>query len=264
MTHFTVGAIVPNSLSNGQVNELLQRLMKPFDESFAVPEYSAECYCVGEIAQAYGRKMANRLVGTWDERRDLFAIDHPPMTMSKASPNFDWGHYHNTRQDQWNAFNAAFAQEWAFTERDYTEQHPAFAQPNPTCETCGGSGVYRTTRNPNGKWDWFRVGGRWDGVIKGEPRDDGQGGFNFGLEHTELGNNMRPVQDFISAAEHSRGDLCYFTALVTPEGEWIGVGNVGWWGIVSDKMTDAEWLAVRLNVYRKYPDHWIVLLDAHV
>ena len=49
-----------------------------------------------------------------------------------------------------------------------------------TCETCGGTGRFSTTRNPRGKWDWWQeldtgispppryrgqVGRRWDGYL---------------------------------------------------------------------------------------------------
>jgi hypothetical protein len=33
------------------------------------------------------------------------------------------------------------------------------------CSTCNDTGKESTTRNPDGKWDYFRVGGRWRGLL---------------------------------------------------------------------------------------------------
>ena len=29
------------------------------------------------------------------------------------------------------------------------------------CEECGNTGRMMSTRNPEGRWDWYRIGGRW-------------------------------------------------------------------------------------------------------
>ena len=47
-------------------------------------------------------------------------------------------------------------------------------------------------------WDWWVVGGRWDGVIKGKPTRDGDG-FNFGNEHHQLEHNTIEVDQLLKA-----------------------------------------------------------------
>lgn len=37
-----------------------------------------------------------------------------------------------------------------------------------TCEECSGSGRYMSTSNPRGYWDYWLIGGRWQGVFQQE------------------------------------------------------------------------------------------------
>jgi len=37
--------------------------------------------------------------------------------------------------------------------------------PDPNCADCDGTGVHTTTANPNGKWEWWGFGGRWQDII---------------------------------------------------------------------------------------------------
>lgn len=45
---------------------------------------------------------------------------------------------------------------------------------DPACqEGCNGTGVVTSTYNPDGRWDWYRIGGRWSGrmlVKDGTPK----------------------------------------------------------------------------------------------
>src|SRR5258708_6027803 len=51
-----------------------------------------------------------------------------------------------------------------------------------------------TTRNPRRKWDWWRIGGRWDGIVRNNPQRS-DNGFNFSSAHEELKNNVLPVKE---------------------------------------------------------------------
>jgi len=47
--------------------------------------------------------------------------------------------------------------------------------PDPQCEECNGAGKVSTDYNPKAEWDWWVIGGRFDGVVQKKRRDDGQG-----------------------------------------------------------------------------------------
>src|SRR5262249_37176096 len=70
-------------------------------------------------------------------------------------------------------------------------------------------GLYHlSTHNPQPKWDWWVIGGRWNGVIRDHPKGDGTG-FNFGEQYHQLEENMLPVKSL----DHKL--TCF--ALVTPD-----------------------------------------------
>lgn len=47
----------------------------------------------------------------------------------------------------------------------------------------------------NTHWDWYRIGGRWNGVITGNPVDDGDGGGNYSSEFEQLESNMEYAEN---------------------------------------------------------------------
>ena len=60
-------------------------------------------------------------------------------------------------------------------------------------------GAWGYYTNPNSFYDYWRIGGRWNGVLIGKPEDDEDGGFNFGNAYEDLGKNSVPVKDLLKA-----------------------------------------------------------------
>lgn len=92
--------------------------------------------------------------------------------------------------------------------------------------------------NPNRKWDWWVIGGRWADYVEG---------------------NVCLSKDLPNPEE---GRANKFFALVTPEGEWIEKGRMGWWACVSDEKDN--WPEIESQVLGKYPDHKVVVVDCHI
>ena len=67
------------------------------------------------------------------------------------------------------------------------------------CEDCNGSGTSVTTYNPESKWDWYQVGGRWEGeLVEGYNANDAIRNYEkcsycegTGLRNDEIGNERR-------------------------------------------------------------------------
>ena len=49
-----------------------------------------------------------------------------------------------------------------------------------------------------------------------------------------------------------------------PDGVWHEQGRMGWWGTVIDGKETANWHTDAEAILRNYPDHSVVLIDAHV
>ena len=51
----------------------------------------------------------------------------------------------------------------------------------------------RNLANPVARWDWYRIGGRWDGWITGNPQSSVYG-FNFDKKHETVQNNIATTE----------------------------------------------------------------------
>lgn len=60
--------------------------------------------------------------------------------------------------------------------------------------------------NPNSFYDYYRVGGRWDGLITGAPKESPDG-FNFGDEYEDLERNSVKVKDLLNVYKAKENSL---------------------------------------------------------
>lgn len=100
----------------------------------------------------------------------------------------------------------------------------------------------RTTWNPNGKFDWYEIGGRWNGRLRG----------NVTGARTLLGTpNLRRLLPF---------------AVVTPDGrwhEWETLIVEGWMKWHVERKTDAAWLKEVRTALRRHPGYRVACVDVH-
>lgn len=114
-------------------------------------------------------------------------------------------------------------------------------KPSPNCERCGGSGDYETTYNPNSKWDWYQVGGRWQGYLGG--------------------SDILPVSTVIRKLEADENLTPY--AVVTSEG-WFERGQMGWFGYSSGDKPHEEWSQEVLDLLKGKERLLAVVVDCHI
>ena len=99
-------------------------------------------------------------------------------------------------------------------------------------------GSILSTCNPKSKWDWYQIGGRWSSTIPGD----------------EVKMSEIPIEKI---------ETPY--AFVTPDGEWVERGEMGWFGVGSNEMDKDEWDA-KFREYLKTLDKDIILtqVDCHI
>jgi hypothetical protein len=108
-------------------------------------------------------------------------------------------------------------------------------------------GLYRLAAfNPDGRWDWYEIGGRWGGYI---PHSRGNA-----LKAKTLAN-----------AAYLKDCLPYF--VLTPDGEWLEheryyvAGDLE--SVKTEQLKDGEWLAIVRETLLRWPDHRVVCVDIH-
>lgn len=101
-----------------------------------------------------------------------------------------------------------------------------------------------TTYNPDSKWDWYSVGGRWSGDVI-----------------TTVGdyNSNDAPKDAIKSIDIT--PYCF----VDLNGEWHEKGTMGWWGMSSNEMPQDLWDKEFREYYESVPDETrIVVVDFHI
>ena len=108
-------------------------------------------------------------------------------------------------------------------------------------------GLYSlSTHNPDGRWDWYEIGGRWNGHIP----------------HARK-NSMRAGT--LANAPYLKSCLPYL--ILTPEGEWIEheryYVSSDWKDVQKEAMDEEEWLLLVQKTLLRWPKHRVVCVDIH-
>lgn len=107
-----------------------------------------------------------------------------------------------------------------------------------------------STYNPESKWDWYSVGGRWDGFLHYKDADPGFEEINVAYIH-EL--------DMDYLLEHT--PFCF----VTEDGEWREKGEMGWWGSVSNEKPEDSWKQQFVDYVKSLDENCLVtVVDFHI
>lgn len=97
--------------------------------------------------------------------------------------------------------------------------------------------------NPNSKWDWYELGGRWAGSIKLKPEIEEftKPNFSWGWKQSEkekiLSENLCD-----QAYKHEIANLNELKPFaVLKDGQWYERGEMGWFAIVSNEKSEEHW-----------------------
>ncbi|MBS0264880.1 MAG: hypothetical protein JSS02_23290 [Planctomycetes bacterium] len=105
---------------------------------------------------------------------------------------------------------------------------------------------YLTTRNPDGRWDFYEIGGRWNRYMPGSR------------------NNVIRAQT-LANSPHLADSLPM--CLLTPAGEWLESEHIflswDWKEFHHEKLAPETWYANVREQLLQYPDHQVVCVDIH-
>jgi len=217
MTHFTIGVIVPED-KLPRIESFVEGQMAPYDENTRVAPYV--CYSVEQARAEIDRDVQRltRVIERQDAAYNLEKCREHLASLRATTPE------------------AKYA--------DYIRLH----------ETVNHRGEPLSTYNPNSKWDWYVIGGRWDGWVTGNEQSS-DNGYNFGPQHQTVANNIAGTEEAIE-----RGVIPH--AIVTPDGHWYERGRLGWWAALITENED--WEAQAREILAAYPGHRFLILDAHI
>ena len=107
-----------------------------------------------------------------------------------------------------------------------------------------------STYNPDSRWDWYSIGGRWDGFLHYKDVEPG-------LEETNEAYIHELDMDYLL----ENTPFCF----VTEDGEWREKGEMGWWCAVSNEKPEETWK----QQFRDYvksldPNCLVTVIDFHI
>jgi len=157
-----------------------------------------------------------------------------------------------------------------------------------------------STYNPNSKWDWYKIGGRWGGAFEEygiDPSGTRVGDIKSLYDQGEYDKAARFWELYVEEQEpkdEEEKELIKFVfykkeyyldrykdkdtyakcraqfgtfAIVTPDGVWHEPGRMGWWGMSGE--SDEDGLDWEMNFCDRYiktanPDWTLTIVDCHI
>ena len=305
MSHYTVGVITKKNTS-ADISEI-EELLAPYDENMELDEYITEDYkdvkkLLFDSAKSemknyidlytkyktkvitgteipdnlynslYIRRLINEkgLENVSSKEKDKIILEHLEKCMESSIKKCE--------------------EVKGFVQTDNIEKLSEYNDEVGLFETLDENGNAVSTYNPNSKWDWYTVGGRWHNVIDDncetlgnikEKRpvfsDDESVLKNaFQKEYKEYnklitkGGYFKPeyMQERYPTFKTYLIDTntFYTHSIVTPEGEWLEAGKMGWFGCDSASTEDQiSWIDKFYEIISKYPDdYYMTLVDCHI
>jgi len=232
MSHSVVAVIFPKDMKVDQEN--LAKIMGPFDENKETPRYMK--HTKKELIEKEKKKFEEYLQG---DLYQAFCKDPKKyITDCESKNHINYLIFEIPEQKNWSE------QRWYDHAIRFYEK-----------ENIDEDGNVYSTYNPLSKWDWYRVGGRWDGAMV-DNKQTSENGFNFDDMHETFENNSCFVRQI-------KKDWTPF-AIIAPDGKWHEKGEMGWWGIVDNEKEENKWDEEALKIFSAYPDNMVVSVDVHI
>lgn len=268
MSHFVVGVIVPKDTDY----DTLENILAPYDEN---AEYDFKD-CSEEIEKEYAN---NTLTMYRTKNLDLIYEYSRNVPTKPKEGGLSWEKERDIPED------------WAKVEVPYSVLYPTIEDYINSLDYKYHGNLPGYWYNKNAKWDWWVVGGRWDGCFDGKNvinvRDFDTGinleAYNEALQEWKDWEDGKEVEnfrltfykpefihDFYKNAETFARiqSTPYMRAVITPDGEWHEVGEMGWFGMsdeTGEEMVDwIDHFAERFILPYSNGDYEIVAVDCHI
>lgn len=276
MSHSVVWVLLNGKTKPAGVEKAIEKALAPFDERTEVKPYKKQCHCVGSKAQLEVMTKAGTR-NAIDRARAKLREDPANAEILRDGDDFANLEKLGITRAQWKAANRELNRRWQALidphlarEKKMLEAHPLKDKSDPGCEDCKGSGKVKSTYNPKSKWDWYVIGGRWAGTIRGVEATlpDDENPFTTGdhasaerktAQRNSVLANSLPVSEMATPIDEDKIPF----AILTPDGEWHERGRMGWFGMVSGDKED-NWTEEAREILSKHKACLAVAVDVHI
>lgn len=243
MSHFTVTVVLPGSLEPEQLHDALTAALAPFDETLEMPSYVE--YTKQQLIDK-GRKEI-------EEYRDgpyaKYLADPVKYLADCCNPQ----HAHYLVGD---TESGGFPAKLKWTDEQVYADQIRWCEPGDI----GADGEVYSTYNPQSKWDWWLIGGRWRDAWRLKP------GATSGLASQSSWASDAPKSghtDCSRLADIEADSIGPSYAFLGLDGIWVAKGDMGWFGMSRNEVDG--WPGVFKAALAAVPaDSWVVNVDAHI
>ena len=205
MCLFRILVLVPEHTAD--IETEISHRMLPYSWHREVPLWDAPCHCQGKQAESSARVQTIAQLGTLETYKLAFqqVLDAHEVTEDEDDSLILWNSY---------------IESYGRTERDFYNKHPLRNAPDPDCHFCQGTGLRRSVKNGNAKWDKYEL------------------------------MDVLPVTEALE-----RGQL--FLTMVGPQGivtrhGWTDLGDIS--PLTKTPVLRKDWYAVALKMLKGYPN----------
>lgn len=272
MTHFIAAVAVPPSVSFATSTR--PRVMPFSGETIIETEPSAELS--DYLSRALARFDENREVERWTPKSDVIAEGRRRIESYRdgyyaefirlgeagyraARPHASEAHFHHVFVE--------------FPKRLEWSDEEVYAHEIEEWDTTREDGARLDTDNPDARWDWWTIGGRWEENFRGRQGETiatALTGLRDALSDIESGRSRRPASTDGRPIEDPdrRLEWWFPRGLVIETGdtfEWIAQGSEGWFGMTADDMSEADWIRALIAAAESLDaDSRLVYIDFHI
>ena len=329
-------------LGDEAISNYLNVILAPFDENLSVEPYIDKCYCVGRKAKREVEDLAIEKFGSWDKRRIDFSQmksfdgrTNEEVRTECVSVLYSGKEYTDKEIERAEKLESQLDKDWqAYLspiqqfEDELFKNHPDKDKADSTCgfysgeradwwpatakegdryndeSGCAGTGSVTSTSNPNAKWDWWCIGGRWNGWLAPADKKPENNPDNWekcfvchgtGMRNDPLGLEARQNNpEYTCNGCSGKGQTLKFPssqidsgfnivsvnyieslalfgklpvprAFVDLEGKWNSRGDMGWFGISNNDKDVEVWEETWKQALLDAPDDaHIVVVDMHI
>jgi hypothetical protein len=107
------------------------------------------------------------------------------------------------------------------------------------------NGNIMSTNNPNSLYDWFEIGGRWDGYFTSN-------------------NNKNYIKINKYSELIKKGELKFCNHFVDEKGNLHKKRDYGWWGSFTEIIDDKDYIKNIESVLGRNQDNYLYVIDCHI
>ena len=217
MSHFTVYVF----------GEDVEELLAPYDENMEMSPYVA--YTRAQAIAESKRRIEDYKNGTYAEY-----LKDPDAYKERYGCSEEDAHIKYLKNE--------FPKHLEWTDDEHYEDMAQWYKENDMIDDDGN---LLSTYNPNSKWDWWSVGGRWQGCL-----------------NLTTGHKVNEAQ--VYEVDWDATPLPF--AFITPDGEWHERGEMGWWACVSNEKDKDAWETEYRNAVKALADEdiCVTVVDCHI